>query len=65
MQKLEDKLKAMGLDVETTVIKDSPEGRICNWKVKTKKGSNVSVEEVLARVLSLQNVDIYQAKLKD
>lgn len=65
MQKLEDKLKAMGLEVETTVIKDSPEGRICNWKVKAKEGSNASIQQALVTVLSLQNVDIYQAKLKD
>ncbi len=64
MQKLEDILKAMGLDVETKVIKEGPEGRFCTWKVNKKKDSDVTVQEVLAKVLSLQNVDIYQTKLK-
>lgn len=38
MQKLEDKLKAMGLDVETKVIEETPEGRNCVWKIKIKGG---------------------------
>lgn len=65
MQKCEDKLKAMGLEVETKVLKETPEGRICTWKVKIKKDSNVSEEEVLAKIASLQNVDIYYTKLKN
>lgn len=64
MQKPEDILKAMGLDVETKVIKEGPEGRFCTWKVKIKDGSDITVQEVLARVLSLQNVDVYYTKLK-